>query len=288
MRTFITSAVRPLVAVALVAGVLLVGAAPASAKHAGETITLSKSEGLSDGETIRVTVTGFTPNAKPVKLVIAGQGTLVTIPDKLNFDEYAVAPEVPIGPDGSGSTDFVVTSDHGVVQDGSTLDCTVSQCWVVAVQEPFLPQPNYASQEIYFGAAPTTAPPVTAPPTTAPPVTAAPTTAAPTTAAPATTTTSTSTTTTTEKPDDTEKASATEEDEGGGNAALWAIIAAVVVVVAGGGFYLTRRKPAVDGPAGPSDPGAGPSDPGAGPSDPGAGPGDPGVGVGPGAGPQAT
>ena len=72
-----------------------------------------------------------------------------------------------------------MTSDHGVVQDGSTLDCLVDQCWLIAVQEPFLPQPNYTFPEISFGDEP--APPPTPAPTAAP-TTAAPTTTAGTTA----------------------------------------------------------------------------------------------------------
>ena len=142
---------RVTAALVFATALLAVGVGQASAKHAGESITVSTTTGLADGDTVRVTVAGFTPNANPVKLVIAGQGDLVTIPDKLNFDEYAVAPEVPIAANGTGATDFVMTSDHGTVQDGTTLDCLVDQCWLIAVQEPFLPQPNYASQAISFG-----------------------------------------------------------------------------------------------------------------------------------------
>ena len=102
MRTMRT-ALAGIAAVALAVGTLaLVGTAPAGAVHAGESITVSKTTGLSDGDAVTVTVGGFTPNAQPVKLVIAGQGTLVTIPDKLNFEEYAVAPTVQIAADGRG------------------------------------------------------------------------------------------------------------------------------------------------------------------------------------------
>jgi len=238
---------------AIVAGVVLAlawGVAPASAHHANETVTVTKTDGLADGETVRVTFSGFTPGGKPAKVVIAGQGELVTIPDKLNFDEYGSAPTVEIGPDGTGSVDFQVTADHGTVQDGSTLNCLNQQCWVVVVQEPFLPQPNYDTVPITFAggtlaptaaaAPPTTVAPVTtAPPvaTTAPATTAAPTTTAPTTTAP--------TTTTTEAAIDAERASATTEDDGGSSGALFAIIAGVVAVLGVGGYLIARRKPPV-------------------------------------------
>jgi len=224
---------------------LTLAASSAGARHAAESITLSQTSGLAEGGTVRVTVSGFAPNAKPVKLVIAGQGELVTIPDKLNFDEYAIAPEVAIGPDGTGSADLVVTSDHGVVQDGSTLDCYVSQCWVVAVQEPFLPQPNYDSEPIYFAAGSLTPPPVGETPvaataTTAAPVAETPTTVAPTTEAP--TTTTEPTTTTTEVDASEIAASSTTDEGGGGSGPILAIVAVVVVAVGAGGYFLTKKK----------------------------------------------
>lgn len=234
MRTMFRAAA----AVMLATGLLVVAGTPVSARHAGESITVSKTSGLVDGDSVTVTVAGFTPNANPVKLVIAGQGELVTIPDKLNFDEYGSAPTVAIGPDGSGTAEFIVTSDHGTVQDGSTLDCLTTQCWIIAVQEPFLPQPNYASQEIFFGDA------GPAPTTTAPPVAPAET---PTTAAPVETTTTEAATTTTESTAeklDTDETAAVEDEEGGGSGLLIAIVAVVVVVVGVGGYFLTKKKPA--------------------------------------------
>ena len=228
-----TTTLRASIVLTIAAAVVLIGGAQASADHAGETITVSQTSGLADGDTVKVTVAGFTPNAKPVKLVIAGQGKLVTIPDKLNFDEYASAPTVAIAADGTGSADFVVTSDHGTVQDGSMLDCTSAQCWIIAVQEPFLPQPNYASSEISFGDAPPPAPATTA--VAAPESTVAPTTSAPPTTEAATTTT---------ELDTDETAAPAEDDDDGGSALLWVIIAAAVVVIGAGAFFLTRRKPA--------------------------------------------
>jgi hypothetical protein len=231
MRTTFRAAAAALLA----AGLIVLVGSPAGAKHAGESITVSKTTGLVDGDTVQVTVSGFAPNAKPVKLVIAGQGDLVTIPDKLNFDEYAVAPEVPIAADGSGSAELIVTADHGTVQDGSTLDCSTARCWIIAVQEPFLPQPNYASQEIFFGS---NGPATT---TTAAPAETTTTAAATTTEAP----TTTSEVTETEDEIDTEETAAVEDDDtGGSNGLLIAIIAVVVVAVGVGGYFLTKKKPA--------------------------------------------
>lgn len=234
----------------LAGGMLAVGVAalPASAHHADEKVEVSKTTDLTDGDTLKVTFSGFTPGGKPAKVVIAGQGELTTIPDKLNFDEYGSAPSVEVAADGTGSFDFVATSDHGTVQDGSTLNCLVQQCWVIVVQEPFLPQPNYDSVPVTFVggsvAAPTTEAPAT--PTTVTDV--AETTAAPAvTEAPATTVAS-EVTSTTAADTTTESASSAvvdDADDEGGSGALYAIIAAVVVVLGVGGFVIARRKPPV-------------------------------------------
>lgn len=205
-------------------------AGTASATHAGETITVSKTTGLADGETVHVTVSHFTPNAKPVKIVIAGQATFTGVPSKLNFTEYASAPTITLAADGTGEADYAVKIDHGMDNDGNPLVCGKGgqQCWLIAVQEPFLPQPNYASQEITFGDAAPTGPTVTI---------AAPTT----TAAEVTTTAPTVETTTTT----TKKAVVTVTDESkdnGSNTGLIVGIAAGAVVVLGGlGFAMTRR-----------------------------------------------
>jgi hypothetical protein len=218
-------------AVAVIGIMIGFGMAPSAsasrAVHAGETITVSQSTGLADGQTVTVSFTNFTPNAKPVKVVIAGQTGFTTVPDKLNFAEYAVAPSVPVNPDGTGSIDYVVKIDHGIDNVGNPLVCGQNgqQCWLTVIQEPFLPQPNYAQQEIFFGSA--------GPATTAAPVA----TAAPTTAAP--TTTSAPATTTTEKPVVTP--AATTDDSGSNTGLIIGIAAAAVVLLGGLGFILSRR-----------------------------------------------
>ena len=246
------------IAVAALALVAMVGTS--SATHQGETIQLSKSAALIEGETITINITGFTPggvdgNHPNAKLVVAGQGEFNTIPDKLNFEEYASAVEVPIGADGTGSGQLQVYADHGTVQDGSTLNCATAPCWVVAVQEPFLPQPNYASQQITFGGAPAAAAPAAAAPaaggkapvTTAPPTTvaAAPvaTVAPATTIATATTVITSAGPSTTAAPKRVETAEAASVKQGGADSSvLFGIIAVLAALIAGGGFLATRKK----------------------------------------------
>ncbi len=238
---------------------LMGGVLPAAADHAGETVALSQADGLSDGQTITVTIAGFDPAGKPGKIVTAGQGKLTTIPDKLNFDEYAVAPEITIQPDGTGTGQYIATADHGVVEDGSTLNCLATQCWIVVVQEPFLPQPNYASQPITFeggSIAPST------PDTTAPPATEAPAT----TEAPTTTVAETTTTTTTTKV----TVVAVSDEDDGGSGLTFLIIAGVVLVAAGAAYAATRRKAPADEDGGSIPPAGGmPPEPGAAPPAPG-------------------
>lgn len=246
--------------IALVAG-------PVGATHKGEKITVSKTTGLADGDTVRVTFSGFAPGGVDgshpnAKIVVAGQGSFNGIPDKLNFDEYASAPEVLVQPDGTGAADYTVYADHGTVQDGSSLNCNVTKCWLIVIQEPFLGpegQPRYAAQEISFGAAtaPTTAAPVA--PTTAAPVvetTVAPVAETTTTAAVATTTTEAATTTTEAEAE--AAGDVTVEDDGGSNTGLIiGIVAGALVVLGGGAFLATRKKPSLDD--GTSTDGAGPA-----------------------------
>lgn len=229
---------------------LLAGRAPtAAADHAEEKVEVSKTADLVDGETVKVTFSGFTPGGRPAKAVIAGQGKLTTIPDKLNLDEYGAAPAVDVAADGTGSFDLVVVADHGTVRDGTTLDCKIQQCWIVVVQEPFLPQPNYNSVPITFAGGSVVAPSTTVAggeTTTVPLDPAVSTTAAAaestTTAAPAdasTTTTEADTAPTSTSGD------SSGDDEDGGSGALYAIIAVVVVALGAGGFVIARRKPPV-------------------------------------------
>lgn len=216
---------------------------------------MSKTEGLNDGDALTVSITGFAAGGKPAKLVIAGQGKLVTIPDKLNFDEYAVAPEIAIAADGTGTGQMVALADHGTVQDGTTLNCLTQQCWVVAVQEPFLPQPNYASVPIFFAGGSVVPTATTAPVTETTAVVVAETT---TTVAETTTTSSTTTTTEPEATTTTEVVDTTGDtgDDEGGSGLTYAIIAGVAALAAAGGFLATRRKPPTDSVA-PTDGAAG-------------------------------
>ena len=238
-------AVRGLAALAGTFLALGVSALPASADHAGEKLVASKTADLTDGETVTVTFSGFAAGAKPAKVVIAGQGELTTIPDKLNFDEYGSAPTATVAPDGTGSLELVATADHGTMQDGTTLDCKIQQCWIIVVQEPFLPQPNYASVPITFAGGSVAAATTAAPETTAAPAT----TVAPVETVPVeTTTTAVALTTTTEPATTTTVAAvdtASDDEDSGGSGALYAIIAAVVVVLGGAGFFIAKRKPPV-------------------------------------------
>ena len=119
---------RLLAATALVATVaggpaLALTAAPAGATHRGEAIVLSQANGLTEGQTISVVLSGFVPGGVDgqhpnAKLVIAGQGSFTTIPDKLNFEEYSTAPEVLIQPDGTAVGEITVFTDHGTGNDG--------------------------------------------------------------------------------------------------------------------------------------------------------------------------
>lgn len=240
---------RRIAAAVLFASTMIGLGGTAGADHAGEAISVSKTQELNDGDTLTVSLTNFQAGGKPVKLVIAGQGKLTTIPDKLNFDEYAVAPQVTVNADGTGTGEIIALADHGTVQDGSTLDCRVQQCWVVAVQEPFLPQPNYATVPIYFAGGSVT-PETTAPPATTPGTTVAPsssvapeTTASSTSVAESTTTTTTEPTTTTVKVDEANKAADENiEEDGGGSGAVFAGVAAAVVALAAAGAVIAKKR----------------------------------------------
>ena len=226
-------ALRVVGAIAAISATTVLGlAGSASATHAGETITVSKSAGLADGETVHVSFTHFTPAAKPVKIVIAGQSTFDGVPSKLNFTEYAAAPTVTVNPDGTGEADYVVKIDHGLDNDGNPLVCGKNgqQCWLIVVQEPFLPQPNYASQEITFGDAPAAAV------TTLAPTTLAPTTLAPTTVAETTTTVK-----------DVVTVTDNSKDDSSNTGLIIGIAAGAVVVLGGLGFALSRRSDGDDG-----------------------------------------
>ena len=236
-----------------------VTAGPVGATHKGEKIVVSKTDALQDGDSVRVTFSGFAPGGVDgthpnAKIVIAGQNTFTGVPDKLNFDEYASAPEVLVGADGTGATDYVVFADHGTVQDGTTLNCAVNKCWLIAIQEPFLGpegQPRYAAQAISFGSvgvAPTAPVPTNTTPATTQPsaTTAAPGETTSTASVPAETTTTTEpeVTTTTEPTATTPDDTVTVKDEEGSNTGLIiGIVAGAAVVLGGGAFLATRKKP---------------------------------------------
>lgn len=201
------------------------------ATHDGETITVSRFSGLSDGEVVQVTFGGMTPasaGGKPVKVVISGQKEFTTVPDKLNFAEYGAATPIPVADDGTGSTPFTATIDHGTDNTGAPFVCgPTTPCYIVAIQEPFLPLPRWAVQEITFGAAPGPAP------------TEAATTAAPTTAA-APTTTEAIVAVTAEPTKD-------KDEDSSNTGIIIGAVAAGVVLLGGLGFVLARRGKDEDG-----------------------------------------
>ena len=108
---------------AAVAVIALTLVAMTGTSSAQQSISVSQTQGLQDGQTVTVNLAGFVPGGNDgqhpnAKLVIAGQGEFSTIPDKLNFEEYASAIEVPIQPDGTGVGELLVYADHGTQQDG--------------------------------------------------------------------------------------------------------------------------------------------------------------------------
>jgi len=219
----------------LAAGSGALFAAPASATHDGETIKVSKFDGLSDGDVVDVSFAGFTPasaGGKPAKVVIAGQKEFTTVPDLLNFEEYGAAEKLNVADDGTGSTTITVKKDHGIMNSGVPLVCgETGPCYIVAIQEPFLPLPRWSVQEITFGGATT-------------PVTEAPAATSTTEIAAETTTTEAATTTTTEKPVEVPLDSTVEEkkDDSSNTGLIIGGIAAAVVVLGGIGFALSRKS----------------------------------------------
>jgi len=215
-----------------------IGFAPtAGATHDGETITVSKFSGLSDGEVVQVTFGGMTPasaGGKPVKVVIAGQKEFTTVPDKLNFAEYGAATPIPVAEDGTGSTAFTATIDHGTDNTGAPFVCgPTTPCYIVAIQEPFLPLPRWSVQEVTFGTAPAPGPAPTEAATTAAPTTTAPTTAVPTTTEAVVAV--------------AEEPSKVEEEESSNTGIIIGAVAAGVVLLGGLGFVLARRGKDEDG-----------------------------------------
>ena len=241
-----------------VATVVVVSAPTAWATHRGESMQVSKTTGLSDGESVTVTFKGFRPQSQggmEVKLAIAGEGKYTGAPTKLNYDEFATAPATQVAADGSGSFTVQVIADHGAAQDGSSLNCMQIQCWIALVQLPFgeKPEPYSATTPISFtggfGSTPTSAstqPPTTPVPTSA--VAETTTTSVTTTTVAATSTTGASTTsttpasTTTSTTTTTVTPAASSDDSGSSSGGLWIAIAAVAVAAVGGGAYFVKKK----------------------------------------------
>ena len=226
----------------------LVGASGwAGADHAGEAAVVSKTTDLVDGDTVTVQFSNFVAGGQPVRVVIAGQGTFTTQPDKLNYDDYGSAQQFNVNADGTGSATVQVVADHGLAYDSTPLNCMNVPCWLVVIQPP-LATPHFVATPISFRggvAHPDQVKPTDAPTTTAPPTST--TVPAPTSSAVvATSTKSTSTSTTTAAPSTTTSTTiqtvTVSEPESGGSAGLWIGIGVVAVVAIAGAFVAVKKK----------------------------------------------
>ncbi len=191
---------------------LLAGASGVSADHAGETATSDTTEGLTDGQTITISVANMKmPGMNTAQIMMANTWP-VKGPEAFNLAEFGDAPTVPINADGTGTFDYTVKVDHG------TFNCMDTQCYVVIFQGMGF-DAYTAGLPIKFGEA--------APATEAPAMTEAPATEAPTT-------------------EPMVVAPAPEEnsggDSGGGSAGLIIGIVAAVVVLGGAGAVLAKRR----------------------------------------------
>ena len=100
----------------------------ASADHAGETATADQTEGLTDGQTITVSVTNMkSPDMTEAQVMMANTWP-VAGPEAFNLAEFGTAPKVPINADGTGTFEYTVAIDHG------TFNCLEIQCYVVVFQ----------------------------------------------------------------------------------------------------------------------------------------------------------
>jgi len=107
---------------------LLAGASGVSADHAGETATSNTTKGLTDGQTITISVTKMLkPGTSTAQVIMANTWPVVS-PDAFNLGEFAAAPTVTIKSDGTGTFDYAVKIDHG------TFNCLKIQCYVVVFQ----------------------------------------------------------------------------------------------------------------------------------------------------------
>ena len=211
------STVRRLLIAGVVAAAASLMLAPAAAAdhgegHNGETLELSKSENLEDGEVVTVTLTSWLPgNTATVVTCYVYPAAGPTDCELSNYGTHTVV----IGEDGTG------TLEYPVVMVPGRCDATTS-CLVVA-GDGFGPAANYAAQAFTFAAAtaaepePTEAPAPTT--TAAPPTTAAPTTtAAPPPTAP--------------EPEPVEAAAAPADADSDGGGSVWAWLIPVIIVVA--------------------------------------------------------
>lgn len=207
---------RVALASAVMAIGLLAGASGVSADHAGETATSETTEGLTDGQTITISVANMKmPGMNTAQIMMANTWP-VKGPEAFNLAEFGDAPTVSINPDGTGTFDYAVKLDHG------TFNCLDTQCYVVVFQG--MGFDSYTAGLPISFADPAAA---TTPPTEAPAATEAPaTTEAPMVVATA----------------PTESSDESGDDSGGGSAGIIIAIVAAVVVIGGGGAVLAKRR----------------------------------------------
>ena len=194
---------------------LLAGASGVSADHAGETATSETAEGLTDGQTITISVANMKmPGMNTAQIMMANTWPVVG-PEAFNLAEFGDAPTVTINPDGTGTFDYTVKLDHG------TFNCLEIQCHVVIFQG--MGFDSYTAGLPVSFADPAAA---TTPPTEAPVASEAP--------------------AATEAPVAVDAAAPEEEesgdDSGGGSAGIIIAIVAAVVVIGGGGAVLAKRR----------------------------------------------
>ncbi|MFM7489888.1 MAG: hypothetical protein ACKO36_06045 [Actinomycetota bacterium] len=200
---------RVVLASAVMAIGLLAGASGVSADHAGETATSETTEGLTDGQTITISVANMKmPGMNTAQIMMANTWPVVG-PEAFNLAEFGDAPTVNINPDGTGTFDYAVTLDHG------TFNCLEIQCHVVVFQGMGFDSYTAGLPITFADPAAATTPPTEAPAATEAPVAV--------------------------------DAAAPEEEEsgddsGGGSAGIIIAIVAAVVVIGGGGAVLAKRR----------------------------------------------
>jgi len=192
---------------------LLAGASGVSADHAGETATSDTTEGLTDGQTITISVTNMLmPGMSTAQIMMANTWPVVS-PDAFNLGEFGAAPTVTIKPDGTGTFDYAVKIDHG------TFNCLKIQCYVVVFQG--IGYESYTAGLPVSFADPAAA---TTSTTEAPAPTSAP----------------------IEAPEmsieESAEAGDSGDDSGGGSAGIIIAVVAAVVVIGGGGAALAKRR----------------------------------------------